>query len=118
MIKIQLRMNDERVRKYPKAGRVTRCVVILWVNHLDNHRRTLVGVVIQVRCMKMIAVKITDGLREVVVQGANSRVKRSPKTLSPTYTEQDVQQRSRFRRPTLVGTVRTVQAMGMQNAEE
>jgi hypothetical protein len=67
----------------------------------------------------MVTVQISDGLQEVVkvvAQEASSRVKRSLKTLSPTYLEQDLQQRSRFRRPILVGTMRVVQAMGMWNA--
>jgi hypothetical protein len=64
-------------------------------------------------------VQITDGLREVVevvVHEASSHVKRSPKILSPSYPEQDLQQQSRFRRPTLGGTVRAVQVMGMRKS--
>jgi hypothetical protein len=66
----------------------------------------------------MIVVQITDSLREVVVQEASNRVKRSQKTLSSAYPEQDLQQQSRFRRPALAGIVRAVQAMVMWNTAE
>jgi hypothetical protein len=61
-------------------------------------------------------VQILDDLHEVVVQGVSRRVKRFAKTLSPAYLEQDIQRWSRFRRPTLAGTVSHGEVMGMQNA--
>jgi hypothetical protein len=58
---------------------------------MANRGRTSVGVAVRIPCRKMYVVQISDDLQEVVILGANSRVKRFPKTLSPAYPEQDLQ---------------------------